>query len=123
MATDKNRDQDSKSGGQGGSQGDREGRSQSGGSQGSSSGKFQDNRMDPNHEDYDPNWQPGPVGAVIDEENDGRLEENREAGRTKGTTRHSAAAPHVDRDDSGSVNADEDDQSGGSSGGQGGSNR
>jgi hypothetical protein len=135
MATDKDRNQDSQSGNQGGgnqggSQSGGQGQNQSGGSQSSGSGEFQDNRMNPNHKDYDPDWQPGPVGAVEDEENDGRLKENREAGRTKGTTPHSAQAPSVDRDTSGSINADEQQsgsgqsgQGGSSSGGQGGGNR
>ena len=84
---------------------------QSGGSnQGSSQGqygkgfKYEDARQDPDNPNYDPNWEPGPVGAVEDPENDGRLKENRETGRTKGTTEHSSTAPHVDKNTDNSIN-------------------
>ncbi len=40
-------------------------------------------------------WEPGQTGAVKDPENDGRLKENREEGRTLGTTEHTREAPHV----------------------------
>lgn len=83
--------------------------------------------MDPNHKDYDPEWTPGPVGKVIDPDNDGRLKDNREAGRTKGTTEHSAQAPNVDRDNSGSINNQGSgtggSQSSGGGNNQGGGNR
>jgi hypothetical protein len=121
----------------------RDGNNQGGGGQGSQSGsgqgkqygegfQYMDARQDPDNPDYDPNWQPGPVGAVEDRQNDGRLSENREAGRTKGTTEHSAKAPHVDRSTEESINKDGDGgsqfsgsgsgQSGGGSGSQSGGN-
>lgn len=95
MERDKSNQGNNQGGGSGGTQ-------QSGGTQNQS--KYSDNRSDPNHKDYDPNWQPGPVGAVQDPEFDGRLKENREAGRTKGTTEHSSKAPNIDRDNSNSIN-------------------
>jgi hypothetical protein len=106
---------------QGSNQGGGSGSQQGGGSQ--SSGqygkghKYMDARQDPDNPNYDPNWQPGPVGAVEDAENDGRLSENREAGRTKGTTEHSSKAPHVDKSTAGSINKQGDDFGGGDGGG------
>lgn len=111
---DNNQGGGNQSGGSGSSSGQRNSQTLSGNNY---SGQYQDSRMDPNHEDYDPNWTPGPVGSVQDPQNDGRLSENREAGRTKGTTEHSAQAPHVDKDNSGSIN----NQSGSSGGNFGGS--
>lgn len=56
----------------------------------------------------DPDWEPAKTGAVLDEENDGRLKENRVEGRTKGTTEHSAKAPKVnDESSEGSVNSED----------------
>jgi hypothetical protein len=64
-----------------------------------------------NNPEADPNWEPATPGKVIDPENDGRLKENREEGKTKGTTEHSKKAPNVDQDNSGSVNnQDRDDE-------------
>lgn len=118
MAKDNNQ-----SGNQGGRQtGQNSNQGSSGSSnQGSGSGQSGDNQGGQNQYDQSQsdqnsgqseNWQPGAVGEVQDPQNDGRLKENREAGRTLGTTEHSAAAPNAKTDD--------DDESGDNQGRYGG---
>ena len=57
------------------------------------------NQQQQSDQGRDDNWQPGEVGAVKDPQQDGRLKENRETGRTLGTTEHSAQAPNAKRED------------------------
>jgi hypothetical protein len=117
LAQDKSGDQNQSGrgqggGGQGGSQSG-QGSNQSGGSQGQE-GRSGDNSNDAEIE----GWRPGQVGEVQDESHDGRLKENRMEGKTLGTTKHAADAPHsIDKDEGRST----DSQGRGGQGGQGSS--
>lgn len=96
---------------QGGSNGGNTGQSQGSQQDGSNSDQSQasggdDGESIERNPNADPNWKPATTGAVIDEEHDGRLRENREEGVTKGTTEHSSQAPFVGQDNSGSVNSE-----------------